>query len=259
MTAPVSRKTSKTGTSPLPLDTAEKLTNFAWIGSSETGDVRLSGAWMNWHTIPMTHSPSAPLPIAMVDDDTSSPVSSSTVTFENSDLEKNNEREAWTLRTQVPPGMHHFQFVVDGVWKHSPLLPTSQQGAGCNMRVITEPPDEPDATTVRTEFVWMDDANESVLLCGEWRDWQPMSMKKVAGGHWSMTTTVPVGEKRFRYIVDGVPRHSTRHAIIGANNVFNIIRIDDVRQSDASEDKDVDKAPQSPDGLLECSTCCTIS
>lgn len=152
-TSPISRKTTKTATTKTTSSiTNEKLTSFAWIDGSDTGDVRLSGAWMDWNTIPMNHSPSAPLPIP------NSPVSSSTITDSNTidlDSKDREERDAWTLRTKVPPGMHYFQFVVDGVWTHNPHLPTSQLGAGCNMRMIVEPPDEVGATTVRTEFVWM--------------------------------------------------------------------------------------------------------
>lgn len=87
-----------------------------------------------------------------------------------------------------------------------------------------------------------------------------MSMKKVAGGYWSITTTVPVGEKKFRFIVDGVPKHSTRHAIIGANNLFNIVRIEDANQSvDLDEDEKALVRSSQSSNNPSCSACCRIS
>jgi hypothetical protein len=82
---------------------------------------------------------------------------------------------------------------------------------------------------VKTEFVWADGADDDVKLSGAWNGWMPIQMYHEGGGMWSVVTPVPAGKHEFKFVVDGVWRHSTRHPTVGEDsggqNTINNIRV----------------------------------
>lgn len=60
-------------------------------------------------------------------------------------------------------------------------------------------------TPGRVEFQFLAPHVDRVQVVGEFTDWmrQPIEMAPSADGWWRVTTPVPFGEHRFRYLVDG--------------------------------------------------------
>jgi 1,4-alpha-glucan branching enzyme len=57
----------------------------------------------------------------------------------------------------------------------------------------------------RVEFRFMARGARRVQVVGDFTDWlgRPIEMSPGADGWWRVATAVPVGEHRFRYLVDG--------------------------------------------------------
>ncbi|MDD4888575.1 MAG: isoamylase early set domain-containing protein [Phycisphaerae bacterium] len=57
----------------------------------------------------------------------------------------------------------------------------------------------------RVEFRFFARGARRVQVVGEFTDWlaQPIEMSPGADGWWRLSTPVPVGEHRFRYLIDG--------------------------------------------------------
>jgi Glycogen recognition site of AMP-activated protein kinase len=79
---------------------------------------------------------------------------------------------------------------------------------------------------VKTEFVWADGAEQDVKLSGAWNGWMPVQMYHEGGGMWSVVTPVPAGTHEFKFVVDGVWKHSSRHPTVGEDeDTMNNIRV----------------------------------
>lgn len=53
-------------------------------------------------------------------------------------------------------------------------------------------------------FILFEPAADRVELAGSFTDWQPMTMRRIGeSGYWELNLTVPSGEHRFAYILDG--------------------------------------------------------
>jgi hypothetical protein len=92
-----------------------------------------------------------------------------------------------------------------------------------------KPENDEEEVMVKTEFVWADGADDDVKLSGAWNGWMPIQMYHEGGGMWSVVTPVPAGKHEFKFVVDGVWRHSTRHPTVGEDNgtqnTINNIRV----------------------------------
>ena len=63
----------------------------------------------------------------------------------------------------------------------------------------------PKATAVTQTFAFRAPAASSVLLVGDFTQWQknPVSLKKQADGIWRVIVPLAPGEHRYRFLVDG--------------------------------------------------------
>lgn len=121
--------------------------------------------------------------------------------------------------------------------------------------------DEDEDVMVKTEFVWADGAENDVKLSGAWNGWMTIQMYHEGGGMWSVVTPVPVGTHEFKFVVDGLWRHSTRHPTVGDDDAtMNNIRV--IRGPPKSKQKEEDKRPDADTGGTEAPPkkgCCVIS
>lgn len=175
-------------------------TEFIWKEGAKSC-VKLGAVWNNWDPVPMSL----------------------------------NDQGTWSVVLQVPNGSHTFQFLVDGEWRHSSLLPVlTNSDVRNNMRIIATPPDANDEIEVSTEFIWIDGGRD-VELCAEWLEWIPLPMESMGAGLWSVSTPVPIGTFRFRYLVDGQPKHSKRSPVIGVPSKLNCIQVGELRDGNGDE------------------------
>lgn len=111
----------------------------------------------------------------------------------------------------------------------SALAAEGRAGEGAENPVVHgtyEKNDEEDDVMVKTEFVWADGAENDVKLSGAWNGWMTIQMYHEGGGMWSVVTPVPAGTHEFKFVVDGVWRHSTRHPTVGEDDAtMNNIRV----------------------------------
>ncbi len=49
---------------------------------------------------------------------------------------KKDAKGRWTVVLELSPGRHEFHFLVDGVWRHDPRLPSVEDGLGGRNNVL---------------------------------------------------------------------------------------------------------------------------
>jgi 1,4-alpha-glucan branching enzyme len=126
----------------------------------------------------------------------------------------------WTLTVPLAPGKYRFKYVIDGGarWEKDRKLPSTSDdnslievkaaapdgsGATAGKNTVTFQYTDPKATTVHLagDFNgWLDNEDGKVTGHGEWL------LQNDGSGLWKLTTQLPPGRHRFKYVIDGGAR-----------------------------------------------------
>jgi 1,4-alpha-glucan branching enzyme len=129
----------------------------------------------------------------------------------------------WTLTVPLAPGKYRFKYVIDGGarWEKDRKLPATSDdnslievkaaapeglGIAAKGHAVTFQYTDTKATTVHLagDFNgWLDNEDGKVTGHGEWL------LQNDGSGHWKLTTQLPPGRHRFKYVIDGGARWET--------------------------------------------------
>jgi 1,4-alpha-glucan branching enzyme len=129
----------------------------------------------------------------------------------------------WTLTVPLAPGKYRFKYVIDGGarWEKDRQLPSTTDD---NSLIEVKTPAPEGSGTAAGEksvtFQYTDAKATTVHLAGDFNGWLDNEDGKVTGhgewllqndgsGHWKLTTRLPMGRHRFKYVVDGGARWET--------------------------------------------------
>ncbi len=135
----------------------------------------------------------------------------------------------WTTTLHLKPGYYAYKFVVNGEWLLDPANPAKKSVSGIDNSGISvggvAAPATPAATgaaaagsgKLPVSFSLSDSSAKSVHVAGEFNNWLDNDQGRVSGraewqlqndgaGNWRMTTALPPGRYKFKYVVDGGDR-----------------------------------------------------
>jgi 1,4-alpha-glucan branching enzyme len=145
----------------------------------------------------------------------------------------------WTLTVALAPGKYKFKYVIDGGarWEKDPRWPSTTDDNSL-MEVKAGAPEGSGTMAGRNgvTFLYTDAKANTVQLAGDFNGWLDNEDGKVSGhgewllqndgtGRWKLTTPLPPGRHRFKYVIDGGVRWETDPRLPVATDGNSVIEV----------------------------------
>jgi 1,4-alpha-glucan branching enzyme len=145
----------------------------------------------------------------------------------------------WTLTVALAPGKYKFKYVIDGGarWEKDPRYPsTPDDNSLIEVRARAAEAAGRVSGKKDVTFFYTDSKAGTVHLAGDFNDWLDNVDGKVSGhgewllqndgtGHWKLTTALPPGRHRFKYVIDGGVRWETDPRLPVATDGNSVIEV----------------------------------